>query len=359
MGTRPHSVQVQPRSVLGRIEMIVAWAFLGLCTLPALAAEGQAPLQPKELALQQVLEDPAVAFFVDADGVRWTLVGYATEFARVVDANEVPEDQEEDSVSDDGSYSMLLADGREFVSEPLYPEVVPEDPSTEGDVDSASAVALQQILPPANTNAPWRQVVRLSSGCSGAMVGPRHVLTAAHCLHEGRRRGRWISQPPLPAVRPGVAGSCVSPDNCPYSSTVSVALVVPTRWRRGIRRRWPMDRGMVILADRLGDATGWFDYRAVSGGTLRSARVTTAGYPGNRPFQTMWTDTCSVRLVLPRRFRHRCEAYGGQSGSGYWLENTNTLVGIHSGDAVGRSERATRMNDKAVDMIRKQLRLWP
>jgi V8-like Glu-specific endopeptidase len=204
------------------------------------------------------------------------------------------------------------------------------------------------------SDAPWsancQLVITIRDGRqaigTGWLLGPRLVVTAGHCVHEGEN-GEFFEKV---EVIPGMNGPVR-----PFGSlTASQAnLRASQEWKES--GTLAMDYGAIILDEDFtagGSSPANLAIAVKSNTQLTNLPVFLSGYPADKLFGTQWRDDDPILTVQEGRLKYMLDTFGGHSGSAVVSADDKLVVGIHNYG--GCPNHCTRITSK----VKADLDAW-
>ena len=149
------------------------------------------------------------------------------------------------------------------------------------------------------------------STCSATLIGPKTVITAAHCVYD-HATGGWVQ---ALTFLPGMTDA----ENAPFGqfdwANINILKgFIDNYDGTNYGSVMPWDLAEIELAEEAGNQLGWMGFR-VDDGTDFKAEV--IGYPGDKPDGTQWDAKCDVPAANfgDQIFWHSCDTFSGSSGS--------------------------------------------
>lgn len=279
----------------------------------------------------EVEPQPATGF--ESIGVNQTASGLPTEAGGINQGNTTLDDD----------LAILLGE-----TSGIYPDYAPTGDLTVGDNSNTvdyGVIGEDNRLPVVSEMdllvRPASSVVQIAfkttfgspKSCSGAMVSPDTVLTAAHCIHSGTVKGKphrdFI-------IVPGRYGALANFGECK-----ALSAKVLDGWVNAvsIRELHDYDLGVIKLDCDVGSRTGWFGVRALAD-SENGLDIVVQGYASDLiPKGIQWFSSDIVREMTSLKGFHQADTYGGTSGAPvYGRGQDDLIVGVHTNTFFGLEE---------------------
>ena len=150
--------------------------------------------------------------------------------------------------------------------------------------------------------------------CTATLIGPKHAITAAHCVYDQENNSFYDN---LKFV-PGRLDSSTKP----FGEFNIQKSYIHKKYADDKNDLY--DYAVIELESNVGDNLGWAGFQVAStDATFNSGII---GYPGDKEVGTLWGVACPVKIDGSSKILHRCDTYGGMSGSAVRLQDKMDMV---------------------------------
>lgn len=180
---------------------------------------------------------------------------------------------------------------------------------------------------------------------SGAVIGKNTVLTAAHVVKNIRSNPNKDSI----YVIPGRNGS-----NLPYGKFKIESVHIPQSYFENPS----VDSDIAVITvstlngKSIGELVPILPYKLANTVEI-GTDLSTTGYPGDKPWGTMWSSNGTVQGQTNTRIYYNMDTIGGQSGSPVYNLNKE-IIGVHTTGA-GNKNFGTKLNSEYYQFVSENI----